>query len=304
VTSPYRIVAIALLLHTPAHAAEHDWPVPPRAAEVDERVSLGLSSRAGLVTAPFVTTAFPEVSGFAAVLTGSAAVHTPPLGWLRLRVPLGVVRLDFPAGAQVAETVLGNLELSLEHQLELRPATRWGLVAALVAPSAPHGPEASLLANRALALCSALNGGADSLLLTPGIMGLRVGSSVEQLRPPFAFRASLDVPVLVRVSDASLPDETETRALGIVPAIDLSAAWWVSAWFAASLGGRLITEPLRVQEPTLERDRDQRLQFVLEPGLHARLGSHVAVALDASAPVGGALGGDAWSIAARGRLGF
>ena len=121
---------------------------------------------------------------------------------------------------------------------------------------------------------------------------------------PFEFRASLDLPLLVRISDASLPEETETHPIGILPALDLQAAWWITSWFGASLGAGLITEPLRVQEPTLERDRKRRLQPVVEPGLHAELGKHVALGLDASIPVGGNLGGDAWSIGLQGRVAF
>jgi hypothetical protein len=244
------------------------------------------------------------VSGFGTVLTGAAAVRVSSMSWLRLRLPICFVRLDFPAGAQVTETALGNLELGLSHRLEVRPSTRFGFLAAFLAPSAEHGSDTALLGNRALALGSALNGGKDSPLLTPGVSGLRLGASVEHSQRPFEFRASLDLPLLVRLSDASLPEETQTHSMGILPALDLRAAFWITSWLGASLGGGLIMEPLRVQEPVLERDRERRLQVVVEPGLHARLGQRVALGLDASAPVGGNLGGDAPSIGVHGRFGL
>lgn len=299
-----RVVAFVSLLCANVRAAEHDWPASPRAKDTAERISLSVSTRVGLVEAPFVTSAFPEVSGTGTILTGTAAVQFSSVGWLRLRLPVSFVRLDFPAGAQVSETALGNLELGLEHLLELRPSTRLGLVAAVLVPSAEHGPETALLSNRALALASALNGGKDSALLTTGVTGLRLGAGVEHSHPPFAFRASLDIPLLVRISDASLPEHTETHPIGVLPALDLEAAWWITSSFGASLGAGLITEPLRVQEPALDRDRNRRLQPVVEPGLHLRLGEHVALALDGCIPVGGALGGDARSIGLRGRIGF
>jgi hypothetical protein len=292
-----------MLLGASGEAAEHDWP-PPLGDDEQARVALSLTNRAGLVQAPFVTPAFPEVSGFGSVLTGSAAVRVSPIGWLRLSLPLSIVRLDFPAGAQVSETAFGNLELALEHALELRRSTRLALSAALLAPSAGHGDRAALLGNRALALGNALNGGKDAALLTPGVTGLRLWAGVEHSARPFEFRASLDLPLLVRISSASLPDATQTRPLGILPAIELEAAWWVTSWLAASLGAGLVAEALRVQEPALERDRNQRLQPVAELGLHFRLGPKVALVLDASLPVGGSLGGDAWSVGSAVRFGF
>jgi hypothetical protein len=293
-----------MLLGANARAAEHDWPAPPRAEDARERIALSVSTRAGLVEAPFVTTAFPEVSGFGTVVTGAAAMQLSSIGWLRLRVPVAFVRLDFPARAQVAEAALGNLELGLEHPIEVRAATHFALQAAFIAPSAEQGPRASLLANRALAIGSALSGGKDSPLLMPGVIGLRLGASVEHTQHPFAFCARLDLPVLARVSDASLPDETETHPIGLLPALDLRAALWATSWFGASLGAGLITEPWRVQEPALERDRKRRLQAVVEPGFHVRLGEHVVLGLDGDIPVGGSLGGDTWSIGVLGRLGF
>jgi hypothetical protein len=291
-----------MLLSASGRTAEHDWPRSPRANDTEQRVSLSLSQRAGLVEAPFVTTAFPEVSGFGMILTGSAAATLSPIGWLRLKLPIALVWLDFPAGSQEKEAALGNLELALEHPVELHPATRLGLLASLFVPSAEHGSESALLNNRALSLGSALNGGKDAALLTPGVTGLRLAVSIEQTLSPFELRARIDVPLLVRVSSASLPDDTETHPIGILPTVDVTAAAWITRWFAASLGGGLISEPLRVEEPARERDRRRRLQGVVELGIHLRLGEHLALGLDASIPVGGRLGGEAWSIGTQARF--
>lgn len=299
-----RVVGLVLLLNVNAHAAEHDWPAPSRTKDPEERVSLSLNDRAGLVKAPFVTTPFPEVSGFATVLTGTAAVQLSSIGWLRLRLPISFVRLDFPAGAQVSEAALGNLELGLEHRIKLRPATRLGLLAAMLAPSGEQGPEGSLLANRALALGSALSGGEDSPLLTPGVTGLRLGVSIEHSLHSFDFRASFDAALLVRLSDASLPEDAEKHSFAILPVLNLRAAWWLKSWFAPSLGIGVVAEPRRVQEPTLDGDRKRRLQPIVNPGLHLRFAGRVALGLEASVPVGGTLGGDAWSIGPYARMGF
>lgn len=299
-----RALATALLASATARAAEHDWPAPPHQRDADGRVAVSLETRAGLVEAPFVTTAFPEVSGFATLLTPAAGVRFQSVGWLRLRLPVSVVRLDFPAGAQVAETALGNLELGVEHPLELQSSTRLAFSAAFVAPTATHGPETALLDNRALALSSALGANQEQALLTPGVVGVRLGASVEHDLDRFTLRAALDLPVLVRISDASLPADADTHALGVLPELDLKAALWITSWFGASLGGGVLTEPWRVQEPSLERDRRRRLQFVLEPGLHFKLGDAMRLGLDGDVPLGGTLGGDAWSLGVRGGFGF
>lgn len=299
------VVALPLLLlSAPARAAEHDFPAPQRDRADEERVSLSLTNRAGLVQAPFGTSAFPKVSGFADLLTFTGAVQVAPVGWLRPRLPLGLVRLDFPAGAQVSKTTLGNVELAIEHRLELRRTTRVELLAALLVPSAQHGPRMALLDNRALALSSALNGGKDASLLTPGVTGLRVGVSVEHWVKPFALRASLELPLLVRVSEASLPVDARTHPVGMLPALELRAAWWATAWFGASLGGALVTEPWRVQEPARERDRNRRAQPMVELGLHFQIGKHVTLGLEGSVAVGGNLGGKAWSVAPGARVAF
>lgn len=281
-----------------ARATEHAWPPLARLEDhvAERRFSLSLGTRAGLMTAPFVTTAFPQVSGFGTVLTAAAAVQVSAVGWLRVRLPVAFVRLDFPAGAQVGEAAFGNLELGLEHQLELQPDTHLALLATALAPSAEHGSGPALLDNRALAVASALNAGVDSPLFTPGVIGLRVGLSVEHSRPPFELRAAIDLPVLLRVSDASLPAETETHMGGITPKVDARAAVRLTRWFGVSFGAGLVTEPLRVQEPAFQRARNQRVQALIEPGVLVRLGQHVALGLDSNIPVGGALGGNGFSV--------
>lgn len=277
---------------------------PATAAERDERVTASLETRAGLVEAPFVTPPFPSVSGFATVLTGAAELRLEQAGWLGLRLPISFVRLDFPARAQVSETAFGNVELSWRRPLELDRSRRLALRAGLLLPSAEHGPETALMKNRALALASALNGGQQSWLLTPGVTGLLLETGLEQTRGSFDLHARLALPVLVRVSEASLPPETETHAWGLLPALELGATWWAKPWLGPSLRVGLVSEPFRVQEPMRESARQRRLQLAIDPAVQARFGERVTLGLEASIPVAGNLGGNAWSIALSGQVGF
>jgi hypothetical protein len=295
---------VALLPQGQAAATEQEWPTPPPQVNPSARVWATLQNRAGLVRAPFVTSDFPEVSGFADVLTASVTVELPALAKLRFVAPLALVRVDYPAGAQVAETALGNLELGGERAFVLGPRTRLALSAALLAPMAPSGPEGSLLANRGLALAAALDGGRSARRFTPGVTGLIAGGSVQHTEGPLELRAALELPLLVRLSDAALPTETETHALGLAPVLDLRAAYWVTTWLGATLGASLITELLRVQEPIRDRDRTRRLQPVVEPGVHFGVGRHLLLTVDASIPVGGSLGGETFSVGVGGRLRF
>lgn len=292
----HRVVLFALLVSARGHAAEPDVPTPPHAQEAPKRATFSLGNRMGLVEAPFVTTAFPKVSGFALRLTGTAQVRLSSLGWLHARLPFSYVRLDMPAGAQVGETAFGNLELGLEHDFQPLSAARVLAELAVLAPTAEHGPAGALSKNRALSLSSALNGNQDAAQLTPGVTGLRLGASVEHWLYPFGFRASVDLPLLLRFSRAELPAESRTHTLSLLPTLKLRAAWWATSWFALSLGGVLVTEPWRSQEPSHDRDRARRLQPVVEPAAHAKLGRHLVLSLDGSIPIAGNLGGKAWSV--------
>ena len=241
------------------------------------------------------------MSGFGALLIGDAALRVRG-GWLLLRLPLSIVRLDFPAGAQVAESALGNVELGFARPVEVGPETRVEWAGSVLAPSARSGPERSLLRNRALALSNALTGGRDAASLTPGITGLRLRASIEHSLRLFDLRAGLDLPLLLRVSDANLPDDSRARAVGLLPSVDVRAALWVTPWFRAALGAALVMEPLRVQEPALERDRVRRLQPIIEPALDFRLGRFVGLGGTGSVPFAGNLGGEAWSVGIVGRV--
>ncbi len=189
---------IALATKTPALRAAES-PPHRRSAE------LSLSNRAGLVTAPFVTAALPKVSGFADLLVARAALRLSNVGWLHLEAPLAIVALDFPAGAQVSELALGNVELGFTQHFQLGDQARFELLASLLAPTAEHGPERSLLKLRALALAAALSGGKRSASLTSGAIGTRWEATVSHEEGPLELRGTLEAALLARLSNAGLP---------------------------------------------------------------------------------------------------
>ena len=144
-------LGLLMLCAATARAQEHALPT----GDTRERLSVSVSVRAGLVEAPFVSSTFPQVSGFATVLRGSAALRLNSVDRVHLQLPVSIARLDFPARAQVALAALGNLELGFEHAVDARPDTRLSFAAAIIAPTAEHGSTGALLDNRTLALADA-----------------------------------------------------------------------------------------------------------------------------------------------------
>ncbi len=253
-------------------------------------LQLSLGSQLGTSTSPLFTTAFPEVRGYGAVVELEGKVRLSPRVDVGSRVALALMRVQQPAGALYGEAAWANPELSVGFEQVLVAAERWTLRLAprlaLGLPLAEHGSRASQLEGRALVLADAFEGFAQPELFTPGIVALTPSARIELGHGPWRFEVKLKLPLLLRVSDASLPEDSAARAFGVVPVLDWGAWAQPWRWLTLGLAPRLTW---RARAPVDDR------RGALQPLVAASAGLHLPRGLDAAfmlqAPVAGPLGG-------------
>ena len=262
------------------------------------RAGLAVHQRIGEVTTPFYTTAFPQASardGQATTTVIAGHLQLAPALWIGVRVPIAATRVEQPAGAHLDEAAWGNPELYGEHhtafgspdRVHLRSTARL----ALGLPVAEHGPASSLMENRALAIADALEGWAERELFTPGVLPVTASGRLDLVRSPWVFSAGAKLPLLVRVSEADLSEESTTRALGFAPLVEARATVWPWRSFGASLGGHAVIDAIAATEPARRVGPTGIVQLVLEPRLLFPIRSHFLLIADFVVPVGGPLGG-------------
>ncbi len=248
--------------------------------------SLSMSSRG----APYVTTAFPEVSGYGVRLRLDAELALGPVLKLGLRVPLVLARIEQPAGGLFGEAAWANPELSAGVAQPWLARDGWQLLGAtrlaIGLPLAEYDASGSELSGRALALADAGEGFAESELYTPGVLPIVLSERVMLKSSRFRFGAALKLPLLVRISEAGLPRQTETHALGLEPVAELSARVELLRWFALESAPRLTWRLLLPVGSTTSK-----LQLLLPVALHFRLAQPLELDAVVQAPVAGALGG-------------
>ena len=102
---------------------------------------------------------------------------------------------------------------------------------------------------------------------------------------------SAKIPVLIRVNDASLPEESNTRAIGIVPHIEARGTWHPLRWLAVSLAGLGVFQvPAPVSAPKGSA-RTGIVQFGVAPRLAFLIGEQWLLSADFNAAVRGPLSG-------------
>jgi len=276
-------------------------PAPPLLVGDEDalgRAGLSVHQRIGEGMAPFYTTAFPTASardGEAATTVIAGRVQLEPELWIGVRVPVVATRVEQPAGVRLDEAAWGNPELYGEHQRVFGPPDRLHLRSiarlALGLPLAEHGTASSLMENRALAIADALAGWGERELYTPGVLPVTASGRVDVVLSPWVFSAGAKLPILVRVSDADLPEETTKRALGFAPLVEARATVWPWRSFGASLGGHVVIDALAAAEAPRRVGSGGIVQPVLEPRLLVPIHSHFLLVADFVVPLGGPLGG-------------
>lgn len=253
-------------------------------------VQLSLDSQIGTSSAPYVTSEFPKVRGYGAVVRVGAEYRLTPNLELGARAAVALMRVEQPAGALYAEAAWANPELSIEvlhplltdddTELSLSPRLAVGL------PLAEHESVQSQLEGRALALANAFEGFGEPELFTPGVLPVTPSVRLRLCDERWRFMATVKVPVLFRVSEASLPPESGTRSVGFLPVLELSARFQPWRWFALGLSPRL---SWRALPPW--RDHQGTVQPLLGATAEFQLRAAMVVAVVIRAPIAGPLGG-------------
>lgn len=253
-------------------------------------IQLSLDSHVGTSTAPYVTEAFPEVSGYGVVVQLGAQLRLGPRLSLGSRAALALMRVEQPAGALYAEAAWANPELSLAFDQPLLRREKWELRLlprfAVGLPLAEHASRASQLEGRALTLANAFEGFGEPELFTPGVLPITPSARLELRTEAWCFDLTLKVPLLFRVADASLPGDSDEHALGVVPVVDLALRFQPWRWVAFGLGPRLSWRALAPVD-----DHRGSLQPLLAASAAFRPADAFSVAVSLRLPIAGPLGG-------------
>lgn len=294
---------------TPAGAAAGDAdgantaPVPERRAEATSEpsgsVSAWSSLRAGSVEAPYPSATLGEVqseAGQARLLRLGGAARVAEAVWVGGHVAYVFGGVEQPAGSYRAASVWGNpILFATLSRADVAPATGSRLDADLsmslgVPVAAERGDPDEQLDRRALAIGNALEGMTNPEIFTPNVLPLTWAGSLMLPTSYLQLSLAVELPLLVRLSDATISDGASSSAIGFVPNGRAHAAVWPWRWFGISLGG-MVAWP--VAEPVYLETRSGDPQLTLVPRLSFALGARVLLALDATVAVGGPAAGTA-----------
>jgi len=269
-------------------------------AEPANHDRLELQARFGLATAPFDVMALPEARGQAFVIVADGRIAVAPRIAIELRAPLVLASVAQPAGSYVDAATSGNPQLRAIYQLADRrgPESELAVIGGLDLGAPLAGHDATLLANRALAIASAIDGFAHPELFAPGSVPITPFASARWTAGPWTLAAAARLPVLVRISDADLPGAAATpRRIGFSGVALGEARRELSRRLALALAPQLAIEVA----PGADHVRAvPRLQDLERVSLHVRLGARARLIVDLQTAVGGALGGSTFGGGVRG----
>jgi hypothetical protein len=269
---------------------------PAFVPETSQRLSVGLELRLGATTAPYFTRSFVEVRGHGIVGVAQASYRLTERNSFAVQVPLLAISVEQPAGAYLDEFAWGNLNLlyRLDHTLLDTPQLSLTLHsgASVALPIAEQSRSASLLSGRALRIGSALDGFRHPELYTEGVMPLAGSIGVTLVRWPFSAELDLRLPLLLRFSNADLPDDARTHRLSVATVLHLAMATDATRWLRVSLSADTVLSAV----PAVETARASApVQFTLSPALTFRLPRGIQLGTTFVLPVAGALGGSTYA---------
>lgn len=278
---------MAGMLGAPRAIAERRLDARPARHEVQ----LSALAHFGVATTPFEVSSLPQAKGQAFVFHAAASYRlSNPLS-LELGVPWVLGSVAQPAGAYVDAAALGNPELGASYRLTLHHDTASLLTVTTTlnvgAPLAGHAPD--LMPNRVLAVASGIEGRGRPQWFTPGALPLTPSSTLLWQSPPWSLEGALQLPLLIRVSEADLPaTTTRTKPLAFAAIASAEARYRFSRRLSLALTEQLGFDivPFASHVGDISPVQDcERLS------LHVHLGSQSALLVDLQTAIAGALGG-------------
>jgi hypothetical protein len=274
------------------------WAAGPARAE-PAAVRASVELRVGAAAAPFYVDALPETSAEftqARSMILAASWRIAPALWVGGRLPAAPSTVRQPGGSYSDDKSFGNPEANADWLLAplalgSRALVHLAVGGAIGLPLAGHGTRDSLLQNRVVALSSALDDWRDPELYEPGVVPLTASGRAWIDPTPWGAELAVGLPVLVRVGDASLPDEADTSPIGVVPRLEARGLLAPLRWFTAELGAHAAVQAVPAVAPAARSERSGRLQVGVEPGLSFRPGAGVSLTVRFSAALGGPLAG-------------
>jgi len=156
--------------------------------------------------------------------------------------------------------------------------------------AAERGNPYEQLDRRALTIGNVLEGLKNPEVFTPNVFPVALSGSTTLYRKYFQVSLSLELPLLVRLSDETIPDGASTSAIGFIPNGEVQLAAWPWSWFGLSLGASLAWP---VVEPVYISSRQSPPQTMLVPRLLFAIGDAVLIGLDVELAAGGPASGTA-----------
>jgi hypothetical protein len=298
----FRAAVLALfLIAAPRSALAEPSPSPGRSTlghEIQAKAQLGVA------TSPFDVRALPEAKGQAVLFQVSGRYAFSDALSFELHAPLAIGSVAQPAGSYVDTTAFGNPELGARYRLwQTQPggpllALSAGLAVGL--PLASHDDD--LMPNRLLAVADGLEGRGRPEWFTPGVLPLTASTALRWTPASWVLEAELRLPLLLRISEASLPSSTtNSNALGFASVLELGARYRLSRRFSLASSAHLFFDLV----PAVEHVRRvSRVQDFEQLSLYIHFASIAALVIDLQTAIGGELGGSMVAGGLRGVVNF
>jgi hypothetical protein len=284
----FSVAVFAAVLVFAARTVFAESAIDPQLAAGDGQIEA--QAHFGVATTPFDVTTLPEAKGQAFVFRAAGRYAlSEPLS-LELHAPLVLGSVAQPAGSYVDAAALGNPQVGARYRFMERRSDESALALSGAvetgAPLASHGEN--LMPNRVLAIADGIEGRGHPEWFTPGVFPITTSTALRWASAPWSLEAELRLPLLVRVSEASLPSAmTNTQSLGFATVIGVEARYRLSQRLSLASAAHLFVDVV----PAVAHVREvSRLQDFERLSLRIHFGI-VTLVVDLQTAMGGALGG-------------